>query len=130
MAFRRPFLTAAGRVRFSVNEATVRIYGPRHRRTIITKSNLSELLLQFGEVDEALRLKDEALDAATSSLGDDHPDTLFIRRCLAAIYLEKKKDGQNARRVLLDVLASERRLGDSDAEVTLLLLRKLDEEGA
>jgi tetratricopeptide (TPR) repeat protein len=123
-------LSLAKQLLSSVHEVTDRIYGPRHRRTIITKSNLSELLLQIGEVDEALRLKDEALDAATSSLGEDHPDTLFIRRSLAAIYLGKKKDAQNARRVLLDVLASERRLGDPDAEATLFLLRKLDEEGA
>jgi tetratricopeptide (TPR) repeat protein len=120
-------LTLARKLSTEVSEATSRLYGLQHRWTIIARSNLSELLLKIGEVDEALRLKEEVLEAARTNLGEDNEDTLYIRRTLAAGYSASKKDRPRLRRILVDLLASERRLGDPDAELTQFLLGKLDE---
>ena len=107
--------------------ATNRVYGPLHRFSIVSKSNLGSVKVKIDKVEDGVRLKSEAFEEAVAGLGEDHPDTLTIRRDLAALYLGKKRDIEAARRTLVDLLASERRRADPDAVVTQSLLDGLDE---
>jgi hypothetical protein len=119
-------LEEACRLQDEVRTATRRLYGPRHRSTIIATDNFSETLVSLGRFEEAARIKEEILDDAIAGLGADHPDTLYVRRTLSALYL-RRKDLVSARRVLEAQAASEERLGDPDLQVTRTVIQAIDD---
>jgi TIR domain/Tetratricopeptide repeat len=118
-------LEEACRLQDEVRTATRRLYGPRHRSTIIAADNFSETLVSLGRLEEAAQIKEEILEDAIAGLGPDHHDTLYVRRTLSALYL-RRKDHVSARRVLEAQAASEERLSDPDLQLTRTLIQAID----
>lgn len=88
-------------------------FGPEHFATIISLSDLAQVLANAGKADDAVRNWNTALEAASTALGNGHPETLKIAQGLVDHYAAlaegaKAEEGQ-------DVIATSaaKALGDS-----------------
>ena len=59
--------------------------GVEHERTLFAIFNLGMVLAQVGEAEEARALVDEAVHAAQTALGADHPRTIQFSEALAKL---------------------------------------------
>jgi Tetratricopeptide repeat len=65
-------------------EDRVRVLGPDHRDTLVTRNNLATWLAQSGQVGEAVGQFRQLLEDQARVLGPDHRETFITRINLAA----------------------------------------------
>lgn len=67
---------------------SVRILGPEHPETLVSRSNLAYAYAEVARFDEAVPLYEAVVDGRQRVLGATHPDTLTTRNNLAYAHLE------------------------------------------
>ena len=85
------------------------VLGPEHASTLVCLSDLAQLLLDQGMLDEAKPLMLEVMEARRATLGPKHPDTLTSMSNLAALLMGQGKLDE-AKPLMLQVLALAGRL--------------------
>jgi tetratricopeptide (TPR) repeat protein len=65
------------------------VYGPEHRETLWTGTNVINDLRIAGRLPDASKLGDETVAAWTSIVGADHPNTLAAQANLACVWREE-----------------------------------------
>jgi tetratricopeptide (TPR) repeat protein len=102
-----------------------KLQGPRHPATLNAANSYALLLKSEGKWDEAERLYVRSLDACTAdaNLGPTHPQTLFLKFNLAALWAdsERLEKAEKAFREVLDV----RRRRAPESRETLVTLDRL-----
>ncbi|WP_370444066.1 tetratricopeptide repeat protein, partial [Streptomyces sp. Root264] len=63
-------------------EDRIRVLGPEHHLTLLSRHNLASALTRAGEQTEAVQLLRQALNDHARILGDEHPHTLASRDSL------------------------------------------------
>jgi hypothetical protein len=69
----------------------IRIQGPDHRYTLITRNNINRLLIRQGKLAEAEKLCRQNLADCQRQIGAEHPKTCVALDNLATVLLEKDK---------------------------------------
>ncbi len=99
-------------------------HGPRHRETLISKSNLANFHLHAGRHTAALAIIEETLAARRVELGEDHLDTLASMNLLAVAY-EKTDRLEEALPLFEKVLARRKKKLGHNNSLTLESMNNL-----
>jgi hypothetical protein len=67
-------------------EASRETLGDRHPETLLSISNMGQLLQAMGQLEEARPLYEEALHASREVLGDRHPETLTLLESINTLH--------------------------------------------
>jgi tetratricopeptide (TPR) repeat protein len=114
----------ARRLQERVLEATTRVLGEEHPRTLVSMNNLALTLAAQGDHAGARRLQERELEATTRVLGEEHPDTLVSMNNLAET-LRGQGDHAGARRLEERVLEAMTRVLGEEHPDTLRSMNNL-----
>jgi eukaryotic-like serine/threonine-protein kinase len=109
------------------------IVGGEHFRTLWAKGILAGLYFEQGQFEPALTLNEDVIEVQREALGPEHPQTLSSMSKQAAMLIFRKRDLQEAQKLLAFVIDAQRRTLGSSHKNTLYSLktlgRLLDDQG-
>ena len=103
-----------------VRATATRLLGAEHPRTLDWSVDLASALFSKGDHGRALDLIREVLAVERELLGETHPYTLHAMTELAAVLVERSPAGDEAERLLLDVIdIQSRTLGENNYQTLM-----------